>query len=1209
MGSVKQATATTASGGERGGQENSRGEGGEKSWKRLRGVSGVEAAQTVTATKKNGVGDIVNMVPMPAHEIQGARPNGARRSTPAKNNTKNNIVNINSNSDDIGRLYIAECEGGGQAGGARDENQHAIRVGSAAEEDDQKERDRASWLRKKFTTTNASGTRSRAPPNGGGSTEHHYEESSGKSSKWSSTAASGEVSPFRGPSKNNIDGNIEKKTDDDGLSKIAATENCREDSSGSSSERFLTAAFGEMSRPRGHLASDTRLSSDYNFGSSKTHGGASNSGSTSSARIGWTKTKVNLKRQRFPSATYLLLLLLLFLLHPMLGLGKTEETFTLITRDSFGDGWNGGELEFKNVHTAETGSCSKEASTSFSCERTETVHLDCGSYSAAQAKSVAPAECSWLLKNSEGTTVAEGIDDNSASFDACTPPTPCPAGKYTTSTNVWDRICTLCAAGKYSGENESSCTSCSAGKYSLTGSSSCSTCTPGKYSGSQAGACIACPAGKRLINSATSSASSACQSCVAGKYSSGCQTTSCYSAPNSMSMAASGLHVTLASPLTVSGGSATMSSSYHSTAHVYLKSSTGDTVAKFNTNPYYGSSTDTTIDFTDDNVGSVEVASFSVYAWWNAATLTSLQFECVGDCSCNDCSAGKYSGSQAGSCTACAAGKRLINSATSSASSACQGCEAGTYSSGASATCTNCAAGKFSGSQAGSCAACPAGKRLINSGDAGSCDTGSSCGICLHAIPSSECPTDANLLQCNHASIGIGDLCEGDGECGTDGSLDNCVGTGKYSGYQAGSCTACAAGKRLINSATSSATSACQGCEAGKYSSGASASCTNCAAGKFSGSQAGSCTACAAGKRLINSETSYADSCDTGSSCGICLHAIPSSECPTDANFLQCNHASIGIEALADLHSIVIYNRLACCGDRINGGTVTVAQGSPTTPASAKSSDTGLWTSEAFSGSQGVYNIFPHFSALTSCYPCVAGKYSSAGSPCYSCSSGKYSGSQAVSCTACAAGKRLINSATSSATSACQGCEAGKYSSGASASCTNCAAGKFSGSHAGSCTACAAGKRLINSATSSASSACQGCEAGKYSTGGSASCMNCLAGKFSSSESSSSCFNCAAGKFSGPSSTSCTTCEGPRYSASGQPDACIECPAGRYMNIIEFSDVSMHDDLSDCQNCSIGKFGKGKGLSECTLCKGGWYADEVGLTECKTCNVSASSFA
>ena len=43
---------------------------------------------------------------------------------------------------------------------------------------------------------------------------------------------------------------------------------------------------------------------------------------------------------------------------------------------------------------------------------------------------------------------------------------------------------------------------------------------------------------------------------------------------------------------------------------------------------------------------------------------------------------------------------------------------------------------------------------------------------CLRPISSSKCPSDANLLSCDLAAIG--GLCEADGECGTDKSLDNC---------------------------------------------------------------------------------------------------------------------------------------------------------------------------------------------------------------------------------------------------------------------------------------------------------------------------------------------------------------------------------------------------------------------------------------------------
>ena len=38
---------------------------------------------------------------------------------------------------------------------------------------------------------------------------------------------------------------------------------------------------------------------------------------------------------------------------------------------------------------------------------------------------------------------------------------------------------------------------------------------------------------------------------------------------------------------------------------------------------------------------------------------------------------------------------------------------------------------------------------------------------------SDDCPS-VYLPLCDDSSLEVGDLCEGDGECGTDGGLDNC---------------------------------------------------------------------------------------------------------------------------------------------------------------------------------------------------------------------------------------------------------------------------------------------------------------------------------------------------------------------------------------------------------------------------------------------------
>ena len=48
------------------------------------------------------------------------------------------------------------------------------------------------------------------------------------------------------------------------------------------------------------------------------------------------------------------------------------------------------------------------------------------------------------------------------------------------------------------------------------------------------------------------------------------------------------------------------------------------------------------------------------------------------------------------------------------------------------------------------------------------------CGTSLEPIDPEDCPRDSDLAACDKVACGV--LCEGDGECGTDGDLDNCGG-------------------------------------------------------------------------------------------------------------------------------------------------------------------------------------------------------------------------------------------------------------------------------------------------------------------------------------------------------------------------------------------------------------------------------------------------
>ena len=46
----------------------------------------------------------------------------------------------------------------------------------------------------------------------------------------------------------------------------------------------------------------------------------------------------------------------------------------------------------------------------------------------------------------------------------------------------------------------------------------------------------------------------------------------------------------------------------------------------------------------------------------------------------------------------------------------------------------------------------------------------------LEALPkdSADCPEELDLVNCDTPGLAVGDLCESDGECGTDKSIDNC---------------------------------------------------------------------------------------------------------------------------------------------------------------------------------------------------------------------------------------------------------------------------------------------------------------------------------------------------------------------------------------------------------------------------------------------------
>ena len=144
------------------------------------------------------------------------------------------------------------------------------------------------------------------------------------------------------------------------------------------------------------------------------------------------------------------------------------ETYTIVTRDSYGDGWNGGLLTLTEVSSGYilATSTGPESGCRYNppgdtCERTESVSLSCGSYSVLEAGSSYNDECSWLVKDSAGSAVAEASGINSASFSMGTC-SSCGLG----SGSISETDCDRCPAGQYSDvEGPGTCKRCGVGKH------------------------------------------------------------------------------------------------------------------------------------------------------------------------------------------------------------------------------------------------------------------------------------------------------------------------------------------------------------------------------------------------------------------------------------------------------------------------------------------------------------------------------------------------------------------------------------------------------------------------------------------------------------------------------------------------------------------------------------------------------------------------
>ena len=86
----------------------------------------------------------------------------------------------------------------------------------------------------------------------------------------------------------------------------------------------------------------------------------------------------------------------------------------------------------------------------------------------------------------------------------------------------------------------------------------------------------------------------------------------------------------------------------------------------------------------------------------------------------------------------------------------------------------------------------------------------------------------------------------------------------------------------------------------------------------------------------------------------------------------------------------------------------------------------------------------------------------------------------------------------------------------------------------------------------------------------------------------------------------CVPCPAGTYRdevSSNLTDTCTSCPNGQYL-IDTATNATLHDDLSDCLNCSAGTEYVDN-QTACATCESGKYQEQSGIAslQCKTCGV------
>eukprot|EP00946_MAST-07B_sp_MAST-7B-sp1_P003800 g3800.t1 len=410
--------------------------------------------------------------------------------------------------------------------------------------------------------------------------------------------------------------------------------------------------------------------------------------------------------------------------------------------------------------------------------------------------------------------------------------------------------------------------------------------------------------------------------------------------------------------------------------------------------------------------------------------------------------------------------------------------------------------------------------------------------------------------------------------------------------------------------------SACQPCEAGKYSDKEDGEelykCVACAAGKFSEAgpsqtSAEVCKPCAAGTYSKSPGQTSASNC---TKCGLGLYSNLTGQSAEGS----CKVCVPGQYANASgQHSCKLCSKGRAV---LTGGNAQCSACDPGRYQDATGQATCLPCAKGeFQNATGATSCrrceahrFANETAQTQCHKCPIGKAtatSGGSSSCQSCGTGKFGNVSGAPCEVCPPGRFREHSAADAAGAAiisCDLCPSGWYQADPQKGfCQPCTPGKYQDQSGHlNCKRCKAGRFNIDVNTTTV---CKDCSDGTYSLPGAAACLSCPPGMYGRNATgqpnlTAACQNCTAGFYSSARASTfqdgCTPCSPGRFSkalAANASSACAKCDIGM---------VSESSGAFKCLDCKIGKWTDTKGSAKCASCAAGQYGKVRG-EKCALC--------